>query len=323
MQLKSLPGLLAPGILGLVCLLATTSDAQEGKDEVAAVVGDNKIYVSQVDHEFQKKFAERNVGDELKAGLRYQILQRLCQQQLILERLSGSEVYATDDEVKLEISRLRERLQKIEKTLETYLAENRQSLAGLEFNYRWQISWKRYLDRTLTDEILEKYFNRHRRQFDGTQVRVAHILFDLPKEDPESAKVVIDQANQVRQEIIDGKVSWNQAVQANSTAPSATQAGDVGWIQYSGPMSRSFTTLAFRLEVDQISQPVQTPFGIHVIKCTEIRPGTTPWYDVKAEIKRVATQELFRRVADKQKPQTEVRLTGVVAAAPDPSESDR
>ena len=297
----------------LVFCQFVTAFAQLPDGEVAAVVGDEKIHVSQVDHDFQKKFADRHVGEELKTGLRFQILQKLCKQQLIMERLKGSDSYGTDDEVDLEISRLRERLKSIEKKLEVFLTENGQSMAGLRFNLRWQISWKRYLDRTLSDDVIEKYFERNRKRFDGTRVRAAHILLTADKDDPEAMKVAKAQAEKLRLQIADGELTWEQAVTRRSQAPSAKESGNVGWIEFSGPMSRNFTDTAFQMEIGQVSHVVTTPFGIHLIKCTELQQGTASWYDVKEEIKRVATLDLFERVSSTQRPKTEVRLTGVIA----------
>ena len=187
--------------------------SQETDDPVIATVGDSKVYQSQVQQEFQRKFADREVSDALKAGLHSQILQRLIQQQLVLAKFAGSDVLATDDEVNLEIARLRERLQQTERTLEQFLAANHQSMAGLRFDLRWQISWKRYLDRTLTDEVLERYFERQRRRFDGTRIRVAHILWKLSSD--EGGDVVAsrqtalqNEAERVRRQINEGTLTW-------------------------------------------------------------------------------------------------------------------
>ncbi len=294
-----------------------TGQAQTQPDTALAIVGDDPIMASQVEHEFRRKLADRKVSDKIAAELRNEILIRLCRQQLIMTRLKESSAYGTDDEVNLEVSRLKEQLQRIEKSLDVYLKENHQSLAGLKFNLRWQICWKRYLDQMLVDANLEKYFERFRSRFDGTRVKASQILLAIGDAEVES---VIANANDIRQKIVDGQITWNAAATEHSTAPSSKTGGDVGWIDYSGPMSRSFTEAAYRLKQGEISPPVQSPFGIHLVRCDEIKPGTLSWYDVKDEIRRVATHDLFERLWKKQQEETEIRMIEVDNAATDDSE---
>ena len=289
-------------------LVSTCGFAQNSTDVVVATVGDQKIFASQIEHEIQSQFSERGVNDRLETGLRSRILQRLIKQQLVLARFDGSEVLATDDEVNLKISRLREQLQRTDRNLESFLKENHLSMAGLEFNFRWQVSWKRYLDRTLTDAVLEKYFDRHRRRFDGTQIKAAHILWQEADNDPDTTDALGSDATRIRQQIGSGSLSWNEAAAQHSAAPSAAKEGNVGWINFDGPMSRNFTEAAFDLEIEEISQPIRTPFGIHLIKCLDIRRGTIPWYEVKGDIRKIATNELFSRISEKQRTKTEIRV---------------
>ena len=94
----------------------------------------------------------------------------------------------------------------------------------------------------------------------------------------------------------------------HSPSPSRAQNGDLGWIQYQGPMSRKFTEAAWDLSPGKISNPVKTPEGIHLIKCLEIRNGVRPWYDAKSEIRKAATEELFEMIADRQEAKTSVQI---------------
>ena len=51
----------------------------------------------------------------------------------------------------------------------------------------WKLSWQRYLGKQLTEQNLEKYFQRYHREFDGTQLRVAQILFKVTPDAEEAA----------------------------------------------------------------------------------------------------------------------------------------
>ncbi len=296
-------------ILALACLSSDTVQAQPEPGAVVAVVGDESIYQSQVEWEYNKKFGEREIDEPLASQLQQAILTRLINQHLVLSKLTGTPLAATDDEVNLEISRIGERLKQIDKTLEQFLAENHQSLEGLQFNVRWQIGWQRYLDRTINDDVLAMFFDRNRPRLDGTRLWVAHLLLKLA-DNPQAEDVdeIQQQAEQIRQRINQGQLTWEDATRQYSTAPSADNGGEMGWINFDGPMPREFTEAAFRLKTDEVSEPVQTSFGVHLIKCLKIEPGEKNWYDDPEKVRLAATEFLFERISSQQRDKVEVRL---------------
>ena len=283
----------------------------QNTDPVAAVVGDTKIHASQVDHLFAQKFAKRDLDPKLVEHLRARVLEQLVDQQIVVQFLGEFGNAANDDEVNLEINRLAERLKKIDKTLSQFLKERGLTRDGLEYNYRWQISWKRYLNQHLTDENLGKYFSSNRRQFDGTELHLAHLLVKLEHDATEAdVKKTIDRVVQIREKIVSNQITWQQAVKQHSSAPTKDRAGDIGWIKRSGPMPNNFTDSAFELEENSISEPVRTNFGVHLIKCLEVRNGTASWYDVRPQLEDAATGFLFNRILEKQSGKVDVQYTG-------------
>lgn len=181
-------------------------------------------------------------------------------------------------------------------------------MAALRFNLDWQISWKRYLKQTLSDAVLQKYFERHRKRFDGTEIRVAHCFFPIDTKQAEQVTETLELAQRLQQQIEVGETNFEAVVMQHSSSPSRLQKGALGWIRYDGPMSRKFTEAAWKLSPGDVSQPVQTPEGIHLIQCIEVRDGVRPWYDAKSEIRKAATEELFNMIADQQKAKTKVQI---------------
>ncbi len=80
----------------------------------------------------------------------------------------------------------------------------------------------------------------------------------------------------------------------NSTGPSATQGGDLGYFP-KGRMVKAFEDAAFALKKGEISEPVQTKFGWHVIKVEERRKRPIPTLD---QVKNQITTSLIRRKAE-------------------------
>lgn len=87
-----------------------------------------------------------------------------------------------------------------------------------------------------------------------TQVHARHILVkSLPE------------ANKILEELKSG-ATFEKMAQLKSQCPSGREGGDLGWFG-KGKMVKEFEDAAFALEVDEISKPVKSEFGWHIIKC--------------------------------------------------------
>jgi parvulin-like peptidyl-prolyl isomerase len=131
---------------------------------------------------------------------------------------------------------------------------------------------------------------------------------------PESAGQSIEQlaqlAEKIRQGIESGKITFEQAAARFSVAPSRTKGGDIGAFPRRGVMHDAFAKAAFELEPGQVSKPVATPFGVHLIRVTNIKPGTKQWTEVLDEMREPASVELFRSMAE-----TELKAAKIQFAA--------
>jgi len=87
------------------------------------------------------------------------------------------------------------------------------------------------------------------------QVRASHILVDT-----------LEQASQLRSQITEG-ADFAQVAQAHSKCPSSANGGDIGSF-IAGQVFVPFELAVFAIEVGEISQPVQTDVGWHLIKRT-------------------------------------------------------
>ncbi len=90
------------------------------------------------------------------------------------------------------------------------------------------------------------------------EIRASHILVKTEAE----AKALLERLGK-------GESFANLAAQY-STCPSGKKGGDLGFFGR-GRMVRAFETAAFALSKGQVSQPVKTEFGWHIIKVTEQR----------------------------------------------------
>lgn len=110
----------------------------------------------------------------------------------------------------------------------------------------------------VTDEEVRAFFEENADLFAQREmVRARHILVSTK-----------EQAEELRRQLLDGADFATLAREHSSDAGSAARGGDLGWFGR-GVMVAPFEEAAFSLKVGEISEPVQSSFGYHLIKVEE------------------------------------------------------
>ncbi|WP_130807559.1 peptidylprolyl isomerase [Senegalia massiliensis] len=105
-----------------------------------------------------------------------------------------------------------------------------------------------------SEEEVTEYYNENKESFkEGQQAKAKHILVESKEE-----------AEKALSEIKEG-LSFEEAAKKYSTCPSKEKGGDLGYFT-KGRMVPEFEEKAFDMEVGEISEPVKTQFGYHIIK---------------------------------------------------------
>ncbi len=126
----------------------------------------------------------------------------------------------------------------------------------------------------VTDEDARKYYDSHREYFKTPeQISASHILVDSE-----------EKAMELRKEILDGK-DFEIVAKENSSCPSKENGGSLGRFGR-GQMVKEFEDAAFNSEVGQITEPVKTQFGYHLIRVDEkFQPSIKSFDEVKEQVK--------------------------------------
>ncbi len=274
---------------------------------IAARVNGQAVTVAEVEREFRQAYGEREFTAEQKQPLLKAAVEQVIDRRLVLAYLTSTGQAASSQDIDYAAAQFEKDLKSQELKLDQHLAEVGLTRDEFRQALAWQLSWQRYLQRQVTDENLQKYFERYRREFDGTQLRVAQILFKMPADaDGASTAAAKDKAGKLRAEIAAGKLSFADAARRHSQAPSGAEGGDIGWIERRRPMSEDFSKTAFALKPGEISEPLVSPFGIHLIAVLAAKPGQRTWQDAAGELRPAVTLYLFRWIAEQQRPQAKI-----------------
>lgn len=163
----------------------------------------------------------------------------------------------------------------------------------------------RVLEAALTDEALQAAYEA---QYIGgdeeTEYKAAHILVETEDE----AKALVAE--------LEGGANFAALAQEHSAGPSGPGGGDLGWFS-DGVMVQEFFDAVAKLEPGQVSPPVQTQFGWHVIKLNETRVKERPSLDeVRDELADGIRQEAFDAYVANLEDATEVTRTDISAYDP-------
>lgn len=130
-----------------------------------------------------------------------------------------------------------------------------------------------------SEEEIKEYYEEHSEHFKKAETRVAsHILIESE-----------EKADEIYKEIQDG-LDFEEAARKYSTCPSKDKGGNLGEFG-KGQMIPEFENHAFAMNEGEISKPVKSQFGFHIIRLEEKNEeGTRSFDETKEEISQVVAR---------------------------------
>lgn len=296
---RRLSWIAALGWAGLaLTVFAQTSSARVSsqQDSPLAATIDEQVSISmrEVDQLVSAIAQEGDLSPALREQMRKTALQQLIGRHIILSHLEGKKMAATDTDIRTYVSQLQTRLANQNIDWDTFLSRIGLSQEEFETSVKWKLSWDNYLRLRLTDENLQKYYEQNQQHFDGTEIQVSQILIKLPKDaKPSTVQDAIDQLQKIKQEIEQKTSTFSEAAKKYSQAESGSNGGRLGRIPRQSAMPEAFSKAAFDLKPQEVSQPVVTNIGVHLVLCEEVFPGQKTRVEVADEVRQAATRYLF------------------------------
>lgn len=193
------------------------------------------------------------------------------------------------------------------------------------------LRWDKFVLQQGTDKVLRDMFDANPAMFDGSLMRARHILLpaDEGKAEETKAKIVAlrknieDQAakeiaqlpaetDKFKRELERSKAlekAFAEAAAKHSTCGSSSEGGDVGRFKRTGKMVEPFARAAFALKPYQMSDPVSTEFGVHLILAVDYQPGKqTKFEEVKGIVQEVYAERLREAVLTAYKTRSKIEI---------------
>lgn len=253
-------------VLALGVFAGACEKAEDPSDvEVVAKINDVEI----TKDEFYNYLLQQN-GPE--------VLEALILEKMVMMEVEANDVVISEEAIQEELDVMKSSYggdEAFEEALVYYGFTEESVKKNIQLNLGIEALMEPYIDIT-EDEILQ-YFIANKAEFDTSdQVNASHILVDTEEE-----------ARDIKQQLDDGGDFAELAAQYSKDASNAQQGGALGFFG-KGRMVAPFEAAAFSMEPGEISEPVQTDFGFHIIKVEDRTEGQEAQLeDVSEDIREI------------------------------------
>lgn len=287
--------------------LSSTAQAQASAYGAAAKVNGVEISNASLEVSFEEYQRDNSVNISAVrypgrvVGMRREVLEELVNQELVWQTVKEKQLFASSEEVDQAMEEVREQFDTEDGfirritidgfTPESYRVHVQQQVSTAK--YMQDVSSKATVSR---EEVHEFYVNNPDKLQIPETVRARHILLTVhPNADENTRQGVRDRMNSIIEQLANG-ADFATLANAYSDDESSADGGDLGYFQH-GQMVKPFDDAAFALNVGEISDIVETVYGLHVIRVEDRRPPQTVTEEMAFEQIYEYLMQLKRRQA--------------------------
>ncbi|WP_312094800.1 peptidylprolyl isomerase [Niallia sp.] len=227
---------------------------------VALIVG--AVYLTQRSETVatveKEKITQEQLNEELNKQYGASVLNTMISNKVVDLEADKAKVKVTDKEIKAELDKMVEQYGGQE-TFDMLLAQNGLTEDVFKEQIEQNLKVTKILEPSIeiTDDEIKTYFEDNKASFDTPeQVEASHILV----EDEKTAK-------EVKKKLDEGGDFAELAKEYSTDTQTKENGGELGYFS-TGQMVEEFDKVAFEMKVDEISDPVKTDYGYHIIKVT-------------------------------------------------------
>ncbi len=254
-------------------------------DRIVAIVDQTVVTEQELESRMATVKAQfKKQGTELPAEdiLRKQILERLISDTLQLQYAAQTGLKVDDNQLDKTISRIAEQNQLSQAEFAEALAKDGVSMTKFRSDIRSEITLARLREREVDGRVnvseseIDNFLTSQAANNENQdEYEIAHLLIRTPEEgateDIQKAKSKVDKA------LSDLKagVSFAKVSASYSDAPNALEGGNLGW-KSAAQMPALFLDALKPMKIGEVSAPLRSPNGFHVLKLSNKRGGNSP-----------------------------------------------
>ncbi|MEO2202927.1 peptidylprolyl isomerase [Paenibacillus pabuli] len=236
-------------------------------------------------------------------------LNSMITMKLIDQEATKANVSVTEKDVNAEIESLKTQYGG-EEGLNMALSQSGMTMDSLKKNTEVQVKIRKILEpqTTVKDEDISAYYEANKATFaTPEQVRASHILVATKEE-----------ADEIKKQLDEGADFATLAKDKSTDTASAASGGDLGFFG-EGEMVEPFEKAAFSMKIDEISDPIKSDFGYHIIKKTDSKEATNPTQeDKKEDIRKILVEQQVGELSTNW--MTELRSKATIVNTLEPAE---
>ena len=281
-------------------------------DKPAAIVNGETIGISEVLGILEARPSPVPLTEAQKKELRQSALDMLIDDVLIRQFLQKSVPPVSKSDIDKDMRELVEALQKEKMSLAEFLKKSQQTDEQLKQMIVARQQWRNYLIKRFPDDQAKAYYEQNKLFFDKVHVRASHILVKVPGTASASEKqAALAKIQAIRQEIVSGKMKFEDAARKYSDCPSKERNGDIGPFPYKFVVVEPFARAAFSTKKGDLTDVVTTEFGYHIILVTDRTDGEPSHFEpIKDRIREVMAQdqELHQTIISEQRRNAKIEV---------------
>lgn len=250
-------------------------------DRVIATVGGELVLLSELEEQvaLTRSQSSQPVTQEQRCG----ILEQIMTAKLLVNQAKLDSVVVSAEEVEqqldLRIERILSMMNGDMRQFEDYYG---QSITEVKTQFREDLSAQLQAERMrakvvaearITPAEVQGFFEtipRDSLPYFNSEVELRELVYK-PKVSEEARAVALERIETIRASIVEGGADFAELAKKQSDDPgSGRQGGQLGWAPR-GTFVPEFEAAAYRLDIDEVSDVVETPFGFHVIQLLERR----------------------------------------------------
>ncbi|MFZ9976713.1 MAG: peptidylprolyl isomerase [Candidatus Kapaibacteriota bacterium] len=270
-------------ILSLVLILSASSlFAQKSQvlDKIIATIGREIVLQSDIEGRMAMFLQQNPKVNPADPELRKQVLESLINERLMVTKAMEDSIVVMDEEINQSLDFMMQNL------IQTYGSEKRvedlygMSISRIRKNYREEVrkqllverlQQQRFMGVKCTNREVEDFYTQYRDSIRviPASVELAHIVKHI-KPSADAKEEVKRLALKIRDSIVKG-IDFAELAKRHSGDPgSASTGGDLGWVD-KGKFVAEYERAAYDLQPGETSQPIESPFGFHIIQTIEKR----------------------------------------------------